>query len=201
MIQKSIYTIIITLLLSACTNKITVDNPTVKEVKVTIGNKTISLLGKSTQDITLKSGQYMVSAINSDGDTLMFEHIDINEEGLLNITKSNYYLWTDLFCEEERFNQYKEKLNLKDTVKIENFEFIDIDLVTLNQVFIPKQWDFSISEDFPDKMEVEDDVGFKVVSKLYYLQGLKEAFNYIGDLDLSGLTQEEIDALMKNREN
>ncbi|MFT4644400.1 MAG: hypothetical protein ACI8ZX_000801, partial [Planctomycetota bacterium] len=134
-------------------------------------------------------------------DTLVNENVEIFNEGLLNVTKSNYAIWKDVFCEEADYEKYKVKLNLKDTVVVGGLEFVDIDLVLLNDVFIAKTWDLGIDKNMPESVEIAEDEKFKIVSKIYHVAELKEVFNYYGDYDFTNLTEEEINKLINNREN
>lgn len=201
MIKKIISILSVVLLLASCSHEVLIDNPTNNDVKVIVKGKEVLVKANSTQKIKVAKGLNSILSIASSGDTLVNENVEIFNEGLLNVTKSNYAIWKDVFCEEADYERYKAKLNLKDTVVVGELEFVDIDLVLLNDVFIAKTWDLGIDKNMPESVEIAEDEKFKIVSKIYHVAELKEVFNYYGDYDFTNLTEEEINKLINNREN
>jgi hypothetical protein len=201
MIKKIISILSVVLLLASCSHEVLIDNPTKNDVKVIVKGKEVLVKANSIQKIKVAKGLNSILSIASSGDTLVNENVEIFNEGLLNVTKSNYAIWKDVFCEEADYEKYKVKLNLKDTVVVGGLEFVDIDLVLLNDVFIAKTWDLGIDKNMPESVEIAEDEKFKIVSKIYHVAELKEVFNYYGDYDFTNLTEEEINKLINNREN
>jgi hypothetical protein len=201
MIKKIISILSVVLLLASCSHEVLIDNPTKNDVKVIVKGKEVLVKANSIQKMKVAKGLNSILSIASSGDTLVNENVEIFNEGLLNVTKSNYAIWKDVFCEEADYEKYKVKLNLKDTVVVGGLEFVDIDLVLLNDVFIAKTWDLGIDKNMPESVEIAEDEKFKIVSKIYHVAELKEVFNYYGDYDFTNLTEEEINKLINNREN
>jgi len=167
---------------------------------INIDDKEYNLASLETKHLELKTGSHQVLCINSHGDTLLNSLVEINENGLLNTTKSTYVLWTDIFCKEEDYDNLKTKLNLKDTVKLEGLEFIDVDFELIDEIFIPTKWNYSIDEKMPKTVEIKEQENYKIVSKIYTPAEIKEAFNYLGDIDFSGMTEAEINKVLEERQ-
>lgn len=191
----------IVMLLVSCKKEVIIDNPLKGSVKVFIDGKEILLKSNSVKTMKVSQGINHVISILNTGDTVLNEHINIFNGGILNITNSEYVTWRDVFCEEEDYQEFRAKLNLKDTVTIDGLEFIDIDLEITNASFIVKNWDVGLDKKMPKTVEIGDDENFKIVSKIYRSIALKDAFNYYGDYDFKDLTEEGINKVLKNRDN
>ena len=191
----------IVMLLVSCKKEVVIDNPLEENVKVFIDGKEILLKSNSVKIMKVSQGINHVISILNTGDTVLNEHINIFNGGILNITNSEYVIWRDVFCEEEDYQEFRAKLNLKDTVTIDGLEFIDIDLEITNASFIVKNWDIGLDKKMPKTVEIGDDEHFKIISKIYRSIALKDAFNYYGDYDFKDLTEEGINKALKNRDN
>lgn len=201
MIRNIISILSIILLLASCSQEVFIDNPTLEPLKVVVKGKEIQIDAKSFQIIKVSKGINSIIVISNFGDTLLNENIDIYEDGVLNVTKSDYAIWRDVFCEEADYEDFKTTLNLKDTVLIDGLEFVDIDLELFNDIFIAKKWDVGLNNSMPKTIDLKNNEVFRVVSKIYRAKELKNTFNYYGDYDFKDLTEEEINKILNDGED
>lgn len=189
------------LLLSCNTEKsfeITIDNPTELDFSFTLNEEkhTVNALGQLT--LELEKGTYFFQIKNEIGDTLLNDSIDIFNNGILNPSQSTYVVWNDLYIED--FENYdkraQEILSIRDSISIDDKEYNDVDFdVYENQVFIDKNWDFGIFEDWPEEIDLYSHSEIKK-SKIYRLADLEEEWGYWGTLDFSDYAEEEFQHLI-----
>ncbi len=199
MVKTALNFLVISFLFFSCTNQVIIDNPSTNTIQLSLANKNYVLNANSSKKIKLKSGSYKILSEIENGKKLLDTLIEINSDGIINATNYTYILWTDIFCQEEDYGKFKDKLHLKDTVVIEGLEFVDIDFVIKNEAFISKKWDYSLDEKMPKSIDVPEDKMFKIVSKIYRLPALKDEFNFLGDIDFNDLNKEEIESIIKSK--
>lgn len=175
------------------------DNNLNESLNIEINKTTYSLNPNSFEEIELKTGNYNFLSYTNNNDTIQNTSININDIGIINASNTRYILWTDIFCEEEDYGKYKSKLNLQDTVLVDGLEFINIDFKFLNNPFIKKNWDIGLNEKMPDSTTLGKEDNFKIISKIYRPKDIKKEFNYLGDIDFTDLTEEEIINVLENR--
>lgn len=200
MVRNIIYILSFVILLVSCSHEVVIDNPTKEDLKVKIDGKELLLKASSLQKVKLPKGVNQITSTTTAGDTLFNEEVDISDNGLLNITNTSYVVWKDIFCEDDDYEEYKTKLNLKDTVMVDGLEFIEIDLELYDNAFIPKTWEIDLGNEMPETIEIEDSEQYKILSKIYRATELKKAFNYYGDYDFNDLTEAEINKIINNTE-
>lgn len=199
MIKNIVIVWALLILIASCSQEVLVDNPSKNDIELTVKGKQITVKANSIQKIKVDKGVNDVLSISSQGDTLLAVNVIVDGEGILNVTQTTYAVWKDVFCEEEDYESFKNKLNLKDTVELNGLEFVDIDLEIVNEPFIAKTWDIGLEKEMPETIEIGDQEKFKIVSKIYRENDLKKVFNYYGDYDFKGLTEEEINKVLNNQ--
>lgn len=199
MINKFLSFLSFITILSSCTNQVLIDNPKDISIKVTIDKKDYKIDAHSNLELKLKNGFHSVSTFSDNGDSLLIKNIEINKDGLLNVTQATYVLWTDLYCNDEDYESLKSNLSLKDTVRFDGLEFIGIDFEILNTDFIVKTWDFNLDQKMPEIIDLSEGETYKIISKLYTPQEIKDEFNYLGDINFDGLTDVEINKILEER--
>lgn len=194
--MNNTFYILLIVMLFSCNSIVLIDNPTVEDINLKIDNVDYKIGANSSQTIELSKDNHYIFAISANGDTLANETVEIKVNGLLNISKNTYILWTDLYCAVEDYDKFKNKLNLQDLIEIDGMEFEEIDFKLIDDVFIEEQWDYSLEEQMPDTVDVSETEMYKIASKLYTLESLKEEFDYYGDIDFYNLNEQEIDSII-----
>ena len=187
------------IVLSSCKQKIIVDNALNEKITVEIANKKYNIDSNKFLELKVKKGSQKIISYNSNNDTLLNSVVDIENDGILNATNTSYILWTDIYCDEADYNKYKDKLNIKDTVKLDNLEFIDVDFKIIKDAFIEKNWSYGLNEKMPDTLDLKNDEKYRIVSKIYRPNEIKKEFNYIGDIDFNDLNENEINKILESR--
>lgn len=178
MIAKiTVLLVAITSLLSGCKKgNVDLDNGGDQPLTVIIDNIPYFMAAGAYKNITLETGEHTVEIRNEEGNTLKDTVISVSEGGLLNLAQAPYYIWTDLYGDPV----LKETKLREDWIKIGNQNFFgEFYEIESNQLYVEKQWDYGLNEEFP-----EDLLGWKISSekyliksKLYRADQLVEAYN------------------------
>lgn len=182
------------LFLSACTSKVTIDNPTPDDITVSVNGTEYEIPAYDQKEVDLKNAPASIIAKDLEGNELLNEIVLITGDGILNVTRSLYIIWTDLYCQPDEFDTYKSKLNLKDLVVVNDKEYEMVDFELTEDVFISKKWDYNLNESFPDSVDLKNI--FSIKSKVYRPDDLEAEFGYLGDLDFTESEDKDVKAFM-----
>ena len=164
-------------LLSGCNKgNVDLDNAGDQPLTVVIDNIPYFMPAGSYKSISLEKGDHSLEIKDESGNSLRDTTVNIAEGGLINVAATTYYIWTDLYGDPA----LKESKLREDWIKIGNQSFFgEFYPVGEDQIYVEKQWDYGLSEDFP-----EDLLGWKISSekfliksKLYRADQLVEAYN------------------------
>lgn len=186
------------LLVSACTTEVVLDNPTGQTFLVNIDEQAYTLSPLKSQKVTLKEKSVQIIVKDTAENEIVNEAVQISGEGIINPTLSLYVIQKDVYCSLKDYEKYKEKLNLKESVLVNEKEYENVDFTLENRLFISKNWDYGLSEAFPKDIVVSD---FQLVSKIFRIDALEKSFGFMGELDFSNYTQEEMDFLLDSLNN
>lgn len=188
---KPLFFMLYIALLSACTQnaQLIIDNPTNKNIVVTLNEKQYDVKAQSNTIIEIKKGKTTMQVSNNNENNSLTQTININDDGLLNPTQSTYVVFTDLYCLENEYEQYAKHLNTKKVVVVNNKEYEEVDFQVFEDVFIPKNWDYDLNTPFPKELEIKNN--YLVKSKLFSVAQLEKEFGYIGNIDFSDYESEE----------
>ena len=186
--------LLLLILLSSCTTKVLIDNPTDLDITVSVDGKDYMVAAYESQSVDLKKATVNVTSKDEEGNEFMNEDVEITGEGVLNATNSTYVIWNDIYCSPEDYERLKVNLDLKDIVIVNEKEYEEIDFTVLEDAFIPKNWNYGLDEIFPDSVDLVNDYAIK--SKIYNVQELEDEFGYFGDLDFSEYEEEDINSFI-----
>lgn len=181
-------------LLSACTTKVVVDNPSEVDINVSIDGKEYNIAALDQQVVELKKASAQIITTDADGTELLNETVDITGEGVINATNTTYVIWQDIYCLAENYELYKDKLNLKDLIEVNGKEYEEVDFTLAETPFIAKSWDYDLNESFPDSVDLSNMYALK--TKIYRVQELEDEFGYFGDIDFSSFEEAEVQSFM-----
>lgn len=188
---KPLFLILCIAVLSACTQnaQLIIDNPSNKDIVVTLNEKQYDVKAQSNIAIEIKKGKTIMHVSNNNEDTSLTQTININNDGLLNPTQNTYVIFTDLYCPEREYEQYVKHLNTKKVVVVNNKEYEEVDFQVFEDIFIPKNWDYDLNTPFPKELEIKNN--YLVKSKLFSVAQLEKEFGYIGNIDFSDYESEK----------
>lgn len=185
---------IVLFLFSACKSKVIIDNPTDYAITVSIGDEKYEIAAASFVEIELSKKVVNIIAKDTANNELINEMIAITGDGVINPTKSTYIIWTDLYCKPEDYEAFKDKLDIKEVVIVNDKEYEAVDFEIKETVFIAKDWDLNLNESFPDSVDISND--FVIKSKLYNVPQLEAEFGYFGNMDFTDYNESEVNAFM-----
>lgn len=142
---------------------------------VQIDGVLFELEAKESKLIKLDRGLHSILIQDADGKTLQESNFQVDHGGLINLSESEYLIWTDLYGNKElRKTKLKE-----DWVEIGGQEFYgDFFRLPKDQIYVEKRWDYGLTEEFP-----EDLLGWQptrekyiIKSKLFRKEGLIEVY-------------------------
>lgn len=194
MFQKFTFIAVFILLLSACKSKILLDNPTDSNIVVSLDGTTYELLAFEQKELELKKSSVLVVAKDADGNEILNESVFVTGDGIINPTRTTYVIWKDLYCLPEDYDTYKDNLNLQKMVTVNDKEYEMVDFTLVEDLFISKNWDFNLNENFPDSVDLKNK--YKVQSKIYRVDDLETEFGYFGDIDFSDFDETQVQDFM-----
>lgn len=162
-------------LLGCNQGNIEMDNAGGEDLVVIIDELAYQVPAGAFERIDLEAGTHRIIIKSAEDKELDRAEFEVIEGGLLNLAKSPYYIWVDLYGEAEL---RKEKLK-EEWIDIGNESFFgEFDKLPADVVFIEKKWNFGLDEDFPDDL-----YGWKMAQdkwiikrKLFREEGLIQAY-------------------------
>jgi hypothetical protein len=136
-----------------------IDNPTAKEIKVTIDGKELVIPAKSKVNYTFEYGKHTLT-YGDQSLNFIAKPSDFNNSGLINPTQSNYYLFTTFYTtanvSDEAYNRLiASRLNEVPVMINGELHQIELPVKVINDVFIERDqnsWDYFVDQPYPDEV-------------------------------------------------
>lgn len=170
-----------------------IDNPTDKEITVTIDSNSLTIPAKSSINHEFTYGKHSLSY---DGDSVEFFVKPNGTDGFINPTQSNYLIYKVFYVDDndKRINEQTleqlDKQTLSKTKVIVNGQLVNVNVpfAVVNGLFIENgnvRWDYFVGEPFPEEVSLGRDYYQVLKSKLFRED---EFFHYIEseDADMVG---------------
>ena len=153
------------------------DNPLPDTIVVNMdGLKSHIIPPKTMITLKLKAGKHSFDT-KIKGVFYHSGYFESSLDGLINVTRSDYVVWKDLYMKEER-EEYYDNIQ-ENVVVIDNQEYIgDIKLYDTTSIFIPKEWDYDIKTSFPEFVDLGKQP-FVVKKKIFYKKDFIREYNNI----------------------
>ena len=128
---------------------IDLDNASDQDLIVQIDELTIEMQKGTYKQIQLDNGMHKLSLQDASGKVLEETSFKVYEGGLLNLGKTNYLIWVDLYGDPElRKTQLDE-----DWMDIGNQSFFgQFERLDPSKIYVEKKWDYGLDEAFPDDL-------------------------------------------------
>jgi len=167
------YLFLLALGLGACSQSVEVDNPSTQILKFNIGENKIELEPGETKSISVSKGQQVIEIKDAQDSLWLQTTASIQEEGLIAPPGNWYLIWTDLYGDQtDRKSILSEKEIVLDSIKYS----IDVLFVDSIGGFLPKKWDYSLIQSFPETLPLRGDQKSEKKSKIFKIENFKEAY-------------------------
>lgn len=186
--------VVLLVLVSACTFKVVIDNPTDMNLKVSLDDKEYDVAAFDQKEVELKKSDVKIIAKDTEGNEILNGTVKITGEGIINPTRTTYVIWKDLYCLSEDYASFKSNLNIKEMVLVNDKEYESVDFTLVDDLYILKNWDYNLKESFPDSVNLEK--GYVIKSKIYRVEDLENEFGYYGDLDFTDYDDSDVNAFL-----
>lgn len=156
------------------------DNSGDEVLEVVVDGQKYVMPKNSYRKIQLEKGMHTLIMKDAEGKVLEETRFMVSNGGLLNLSKSNYFIWKDLYGDA---SVREEKLS-EEWIKIDKEEFFgDFTTLPTETIYTEKRWDYGLSEDFPsDLLGWEIDLRknrYIIKSKLFRQNDLIQAYKSI----------------------
>jgi hypothetical protein len=147
-----------------------IDNPDTAIKKIEVDGKAFSIEGKGALILESKPGQHRL-VIKDENQILLKDTIFfLGKAGLIRLKPARYVKWRELYGDEKYRD---EKLN-KGKIEYETWVFTgDFTEYAPEQLYIEKDWDFDLDEEFPKEKVGWDMPGnekYIIKSKIYRVE-------------------------------
>ncbi len=134
------------MLVSCDQNNIEIDNPSTQAISLTLAGTSYTIPPGNTTSISLEPGTHNLQIPETDSIIGIDTTIRVEVGGIINPARAQYYIWTDLYGDQEG-----REVKLKEEwTKVGKKElFGDFFIVPPNQVYVEKKWDYGLSKSFP----------------------------------------------------
>jgi hypothetical protein len=140
------------------------DNAGEVSLKVSIDGKPHSLKAGDTKYVKIKPGIHRFSIKDAGEQTLEDGDFTLSKRGLLNLGKSTYVVWRDLYGAHALRDQILDE----DWLEIEGKEFFgDLEVLDGKGLYFEAFWDYGLDEPFPKKKYTLD----RPAKEEYYVMG------------------------------
>ncbi len=141
---------------------IDMDNDGEETFVVTLDDISYNMSPGDYQNLKLPSGSHRIIIKDENGKILEETSFNVEKGGLINLARTDYYIWTDLYGDPA----LKEQHLKEDWLKIGNQtyfgEFIKVEP---ESIYKEKSWDYGLSEDFPSDL-----LGWQLTKEKYILK-------------------------------
>ncbi|MCI4671534.1 MAG: hypothetical protein MRZ79_25550 [Bacteroidia bacterium] len=153
-IQKFILLFAIALFTISCEEgNIDLDNGGEEELYVQIDEIKYHMPAGSYKNITLEKGLHSISIEDASGKVLDASRFDVEKGGLLNLGKTNYIVWTELYGSSQ-FRKDKLKLAYFEVETIDGPQKIwgEFERLDAEKLYMETRWDHGLNEDFKEQL-------------------------------------------------
>lgn len=158
--------------LAACKDggNVELDNAGKIPLTAVIDGQSYVLAGGARQRIELESGSHSLkvsgAGLKQERDTSFV----LDEGGLINLAGARYIVWRDLFTPHSKAELLRDSLlQLKELRANKQIFMLDYDTLAPRQLFVERNWDYGLDEDFPtqiNRLSLNPDKRYQVLSKL-----------------------------------
>ncbi|MEL6133071.1 MAG: hypothetical protein AAFR59_06860, partial [Bacteroidota bacterium] len=147
--------LLLTLSLFGCSSgNVDLDNAGDQDLTVQIDELVFKVPAGSYKLITLDPGRHSLTIKDKAGNVLDDQKtFTLIEGGLINLAKSDYIIWTELYGDMElrktKLNEEWFKVGEESPIYGEFEQLRDTDI---ERIYVEKRWDFGLSESFPETL-------------------------------------------------
>lgn len=168
--KKVYFGLILGLFLAACSNKVkvTVDNPLKEKLLVKVDGERFTLEGEKQKELMLDAGEHTFET-HTEKEFLDKGSFTLREtEGILNVSHSAYILWKEIFSIYSPSEKSYNGIVREDTFEMDGKKYWGpFHYFSPQNKFIPKQWDYDVTQTLSDSITIPNGEEYKIVSKLY----------------------------------
>jgi hypothetical protein len=139
-------------LLAACGGNVEVDNGGNAYLKVYIDAQSYVLEPGMTKALSLDEGLHSIKVMDIKDEVLRDTVFEVSEGGLLNLGRSEYLIWKDVFSPQSTLPYRQELLDSRELVIDKKVFSIEYDTLPRNQLYVEQYWDYGLEESFPEKV-------------------------------------------------
>lgn len=152
-----------------------IDNPTDKEIKISIDGNELVIPAKSSVNHTFEYGKHQLT-YNGQSLNFIVKPTSSYNDGFINPTQSNYYMYEAYYSTKGQTRKNEMIKNVKTFQVTINGEPWDIELPVkiINDVFIERYygkygvaWSYGINDKLPDQINVEKSTSAPIRYKLF----------------------------------
>ncbi|MDX2249836.1 MAG: hypothetical protein SF052_23835 [Bacteroidia bacterium] len=157
---------------------IDMDNAGDEALEVSIDELSYDMAPGQYQRIKLEKGRHLlkIKRKTEDGEKIVEADFRVVEGGLLNLAKTNYLVWTDLYGDP----MLRESKLEEEWIEIDGHDYRgEFEKLDTAQFYIEKKWDYGLGEDFPDDL-LGWEMGkekYIIKRKLFRQEELIQAYN------------------------
>lgn len=163
----------------ACNDgNIDLDNDSDETFQVTIDALTHNVGPRQHIKLKLEPGPHRITIKNDDDKVTDEETFTVVEGGLINLAKTQYYVWTDLYGD----TSLKEEQLKEDWLKIDGKSYFgEFSVVEPESIYLEKHWDYDLDEPFPGDLLGWQFTEEKYIikKKIFRKQQLIDAYNFL----------------------
>ncbi|MEO0585198.1 MAG: hypothetical protein AAF135_23495 [Bacteroidota bacterium] len=178
---SSLFLILALSLLGCSSGNVDLDNAGDQDLTVQIDELVFKVPAGSYKLITLDPGRHSLTIKDAQGVVLDEKKtFNLIEGGLINLSKSDYIVWTELYGDLElrKTKLNEEWFKIGDASPIYG-EFERLRDADLERIYVEKRWDFGLSENFPETLTQFSPIEEKFVirKKLFRESELLDAYS------------------------
>ncbi|MDX1908163.1 MAG: hypothetical protein SF053_14095 [Bacteroidia bacterium] len=136
--------------MSGCSSpNVYMDNDSNQTVVVAVDELSFKMPPRSFHELKLDAGRHQLIVKDSANKVLDETTFTVIEGGLLNIGKSDYYIWTDLYGDAalDSLKLKEDFLEIGEVSLFGDFQKVDPSLY-----YVEKTWDYGLGEEFPEDL-------------------------------------------------
>ncbi len=164
--MKKIYLIIVSAisLFSCSGDNVILDNPSSETATFTFdGGESLKVKAGGNASISLEAGSYQVVVKLGDS-TVADTTFDLKNGGIIHSGQSKYVIWKQLYgLQKDRTTLLNERWSNLDSVRV----FGDFIIYEPEWVFLEKNWDYGLNDEFPKSKTMYITEDFKIESKVF----------------------------------
>lgn len=178
---------VILLLFSACSQaekvKVSIDNPMVSDIEVNIDGKTYKVAAEGLENIELTIGEHNFETKLEQSS--IKGSFNVEKEGILNATGSEYVIWNELFVSKEVTPEEAEAIYVsvlkEDSIVLDGVKYFgEFTKFDKNNYFIPQKWEYNTVTAFPNNpsMTARYETKKKIFRKMPFIAEYQERYAF-----------------------